>query len=53
MTYNGKADPYTFKNWLAVTLARTGGPGVTLAGVAIVVLGCIAFVLHKRHVRRL
>ena len=52
VTYNGEADPYTFKNLLSATLARTGGPGITLAGVALVALGCVAFALHKRTTGR-
>ena len=47
-------DWYTFQNWLKVTLASTGGPGVWAAGAGtvIVVLGCLAY-LHRRRERDL
>lgn len=50
-TYNGVADPYEFQNWLAVTLARTGGPGVWAAsvGTVVVALGCLAYLRRKRE----
>lgn len=50
-TYNGEANPYEFQNWLAVTLARTGGPGVWAAsvGTVVVALGCLAYLRRKRE----
>ena len=49
-TYNGEANPYEFQNWLAVTLARTGGPGVWAAGAGTVAvaLGCLVHLRRKR-----
>lgn len=42
---------YTFQNWLTVTLARTGGPGVWAAGAGTVAvaLGCVAYLRRKRE----
>ena len=50
-TYDGEADPHQFQNWLAVTLARTGGPGVWAAsvGTVVVALGCLAYLRRKRE----
>ncbi|MDO4428678.1 MAG: FctA domain-containing protein, partial [Atopobiaceae bacterium] len=50
---DGKEIPegwYTFQNWVMVTLARTGGPGVWAAGVGTMMLaaGCALWLRRRR-----
>ena len=42
---------YTFQNWLTVTLARTGGPGVWAAGAgtAVLAVGCALWLRRRRR----
>lgn len=47
--YDGKGDPFTFENWVAVMLARTGGPGVGLAGALVVAAGCVLLLNRRRR----
>ncbi len=50
VTYDGEGGPHTFENWLTVTLARTGGPGVWTAGVGTMMLaaGCALWLRRRR-----
>ena len=47
--YNGKDDPYSFVNWIAVILPRTGGAGVGFAGALVVALGCALMLRRKKR----
>ncbi|MDO4436479.1 MAG: FctA domain-containing protein [Coriobacteriaceae bacterium] len=47
--YDGKSEEHTFENWVAVVLARTGGPGVGLAGVALMAAGCVWFLRRRKR----
>lgn len=49
VAYDGTGDPHRFENWVTVMLARTGGPGVGMLGVAVVLAGCAIGLRRRRR----